>query len=330
MSDAPSRETATRALLEWTCSMEAAYKSAGPLIRNDKVFTPVNLAEVYGQFREKLEQLLPALTAGPQEPKVNETEGRLRKMLADMEQDCERYREMMAHPETKPFGYHGYQNRLDVVLRWKSEVKALLAGLTVPAAPLQKEKPRRLRLTTADWTHLEGLESRAISSRYNELSGCSVNWGTLRRALAILRDYWHGEAVAVPAAPQGWQPIETAPKDKRSVVLYWPHWSHTPVVGYIDKVGRWACEAASSTDGPDPTHWMPLPDPPVVTPAASQPDKSLVQLQQEVRQLEWVLKRAEEILADEHGKVAAYSITKAWGELPPELHTPAPSQEQTP
>lgn len=35
--------------------------------------------------------------------------------------------------------------------------------------------------------------------------------------------------------------------------------------------------------------------------------------------LEWVLNRAEEIVAYEHGKVAAYSFTQAWTELPDNL-----------
>lgn len=40
--------------------------------------------------------------------------------------------------------------------------------------------------------------------------------------------------------------------------------------------------------------------------------------------LEWVLNRAEEIVAYEHGKVAAYSFTQAWLELPDDLHPSAP------
>jgi hypothetical protein len=41
-----------------------------------------------------------------------------------------------------------------------------------------------------------------------------------------------------------------------------------------------------------------------------------------VRELEWVLNRAEEIVGYEHGKDAAYSFTQAWGELPKDLQTP--------
>jgi len=60
-----------------------------------------------------------------------------------------------------------------------------------------------------------------------------------------------------------WQPIETAPKDGSSILLWngdfvasgaWEPW---PVDGHIMHRATdhdWTCD--------DPTHWMPLPDPP--------------------------------------------------------------------
>lgn len=73
-----------------------------------------------------------------------------------------------------------------------------------------------------------------------------------------------------------WQPIETAPKDLNSVLLYWPYWTTEPVIGarnyrvlddgsgyeYFDSwhTERWLGEDA---EDPGPTHWMPLPYPPV-------------------------------------------------------------------
>jgi hypothetical protein len=56
-----------------------------------------------------------------------------------------------------------------------------------------------------------------------------------------------------------WQPIETAPKDV-FVLVYWPYWANEPVVAkWRTPSRRWESEVAVSTEGPDPTHWMPLP-----------------------------------------------------------------------
>ncbi len=41
-----------------------------------------------------------------------------------------------------------------------------------------------------------------------------------------------------------------------------------------------------------------------------------------IKELEWVLNRAEEIIRDEYGKNAAYAFVEAWGQLPKELRTP--------
>ncbi len=60
-----------------------------------------------------------------------------------------------------------------------------------------------------------------------------------------------------------WHPIETAPADGTHVLVWWPRWSAFPTIAYVNKVGRWVCEAAISEDGDEPSHWTPLPDPPV-------------------------------------------------------------------
>lgn len=70
--------------------------------------------------------------------------------------------------------------------------------------------------------------------------------------------------------PNVWQPIETAPKLGKWVLLWWPAITDAAFVGYcID--GQW--RAATSGDRwptlPGPTHWMPLPEGPTVTKEAS-------------------------------------------------------------
>lgn len=57
-----------------------------------------------------------------------------------------------------------------------------------------------------------------------------------------------------------WQPIETAPKNGRPVLVAWankPTWA--PVTAYVGD-GQWHDEDEAIYR--DPTHWMPLPDPP--------------------------------------------------------------------
>jgi len=77
--------------------------------------------------------------------------------------------------------------------------------------------------------------------------------------------------MASTPSPEGqtWQPIETAPKDGRRVLVMWEYWSSEPFVAYF-KHGRWNGEVALSECSDDgPTHWMPLPSPP--TPEGTQP-----------------------------------------------------------
>lgn len=57
-----------------------------------------------------------------------------------------------------------------------------------------------------------------------------------------------------------WQPIETAPKDKADIILAFDG---------ISAPGHWIGDEwwwfSSGEEGPcDPTHWMPLPEPPTL------------------------------------------------------------------
>jgi hypothetical protein len=60
-------------------------------------------------------------------------------------------------------------------------------------------------------------------------------------------------------AKLAWQPIATAPKDRRPVLIVYRSWEGNPIVtaGNWDGQG-WRCGVGGVT----PTHWMPLPDPP--------------------------------------------------------------------
>lgn len=59
-----------------------------------------------------------------------------------------------------------------------------------------------------------------------------------------------------------WQPIETAPGDGESVLLWYEGHDH-PAFGMTFKYGDGTVSASSSmVRGVQPTHWMPLPLPP--------------------------------------------------------------------
>lgn len=72
-----------------------------------------------------------------------------------------------------------------------------------------------------------------------------------------------------------WQPIDTAPKDGRTVICYWPSKDADNDVGLVGEpivgVARWIKPGHQfrehwAFEGKwtpyDPTHWMPLPPPP--------------------------------------------------------------------
>ena len=59
--------------------------------------------------------------------------------------------------------------------------------------------------------------------------------------------------------PDGWQPIETAPKDGL-VVLVYPNYHCAVTCGYYVK-GTWRDDLDKNFEI-EPTHWMPLPEPP--------------------------------------------------------------------
>jgi hypothetical protein len=56
-----------------------------------------------------------------------------------------------------------------------------------------------------------------------------------------------------------WQPIETAPKDGTTVILFCDRYASPDVadVGSYEQ-GQWVMNGS----GWEPTHWMPLPNPP--------------------------------------------------------------------
>lgn len=67
---------------------------------------------------------------------------------------------------------------------------------------------------------------------------------------------------------EAWQPIETAPLDGKPVLAFWPPSGDFPVHGGCYGVARWYegtwCNPEDDDDDYiEPTHWQPLPPPPV-------------------------------------------------------------------
>jgi hypothetical protein len=93
------------------------------------------------------------------------------------------------------------------------------------------------------------------------LSGCSIH-----------RDKWQGwntrtPAVATDEGVVSWQPIETAPKDGQRVDLLLAnrervtdaHWTGA---SWFSPNWRYDCGSEIREGDPQPTHWIPLPEPP--------------------------------------------------------------------
>ena len=66
---------------------------------------------------------------------------------------------------------------------------------------------------------------------------------------------------AAPAAPSGWMPIESAPKDRKILVCQGRNGIICTAWG-IDKYGNWKTGASAMDVIVEVTHWMPIPAPP--------------------------------------------------------------------
>src|SRR3974390_2617997 len=77
-------------------------------------------------------------------------------------------------------------------------------------------------------------------------------------------DYWFMARAAIAAMP-GWQPIETAPKDGPTIIVHRPNFDgdYIPQVGIDWWMFRLDGDCwANSRENCQPTHWIPLPEPP--------------------------------------------------------------------
>lgn len=84
----------------------------------------------------------------------------------------------------------------------------------------------------------------------------------------VMAEFSAVEYIRADLVPQ-WQPIETAPKDGQVIIVWdgeawevtaWGKVSHVPIYGFLQVLFR----DVNDIDllNPQPTHWMPLPNPP--------------------------------------------------------------------
>jgi len=110
--------------------------------------------------------------------------------------------------------------------------------------------------------------TQPLSKRRDERLECAAIQGALAVVLAEIDKLREAALVPCPAvASPAWQPIETAPKDG-TVVLGWSGvWSvgMPETVLWLDRAERsgWFTYAGHHRFMNQPTHWMPLPAPPL-------------------------------------------------------------------
>lgn len=62
-----------------------------------------------------------------------------------------------------------------------------------------------------------------------------------------------------------WQPIETAPKDETNILCFIPYEDPSHNLIYVLRysyLGKWVSGAYPYEGTANPSHWMPLPEPP--------------------------------------------------------------------
>jgi len=136
-----------------------------------------------------------------------------------------------------------------------------------------------------------------------------------------------------------WQPIETAPKDQTVMVwwgegCWWGRKSRTIPVGAVFPKGpyAWTVKFGDGLRVADPTHWMPLPQPP--TNATAQPSEEL----RSVKALREIAVELTAALESWHGSGTGFANcgacktlerAKAAGILPEPLRPAESAEEKT-
>ncbi len=107
-----------------------------------------------------------------------------------------------------------------------------------------------------------------VCEHYNAIESVSEDYDEGRKdALGDIIATFESDAPLLPAvapAPSGWQPIETAPKTSRHILVWTPANKCTSLVAWDTEQG-WTHGFCNHRLIDTPTHWQPLPLPPAST-----------------------------------------------------------------
>lgn len=131
--------------------------------------------------------------------------------------------------------------RADFARRLEAAVREARRGAAQPPGTTQSRRNRLRALIDDAWN--AATESQQVPS---------IEW-----ADEIIDKWIRGGSVDLPE----WRPIESAPMNGKWILLWWPHVTDAPFVGFYTSKWR-AATNGDSWVGPGPTHWMPLPTPP--------------------------------------------------------------------
>lgn len=97
--------------------------------------------------------------------------------------------------------------------------------------------------------------------------GLAMRWGQGEKARVLMEVFDAALRTALaahPIEPEGWMPIETAPKVRKAHLVWCPEYKNTYVVSWDETYERWVHFGGGDKLTETPSHWQPLPPPPAL------------------------------------------------------------------
>jgi len=142
------------------------------------------------------------------------------------------------------------------------------AGLINLATPRMKIMFEAARIYARSIADLEILRAELDDVNFDKNTRpVKTDESIVEQIMNIFTDHLHDTGRLATSADE-WQPIETAPKDGTEVIVVRSGFKVT--VGWFDKKSGWTNPTRAISEdydqemgGYEPTHWMPLPKPPI-------------------------------------------------------------------